>query len=126
MSVSRDACLEALEEAADELGHAPTVAQYKALDISPSYSTIRARFGSWTTALDHLDVGQQPRSQYSRADCIDALQEAAKELGEEPTQLSYRRLGASPSVQTIQKRFASWRAAKAEADVVAWEVRHSD
>lgn len=123
MPLSKETCLEALEGAAEELGHAPTVPEYKALDLNPSYNTIRARFGSWSVALDHLDVDQAPRRQYSREDCIEALQEAAAELGEEPTQLSYQRLGQSPSVGTIKKRFASWKAAKAEADVVAWEAR---
>ncbi|MXR20327.1 homing endonuclease associated repeat-containing protein [Halobacterium bonnevillei] len=72
MAISKDACLKALQKAADELGHAPTVAEYKDLDVSPCYNTIRARFGSWTTALEYLDVDQQPR-RYWKVDCIEAF-----------------------------------------------------
>jgi hypothetical protein len=83
MSISRDACLQALREAADELGHAPTVEEYKALDVSPSYNTIIARYGTWLEALDHVDADRKSAVRYSREDCIEALQAAAEELGEE-------------------------------------------
>jgi phosphoglycolate phosphatase-like HAD superfamily hydrolase len=117
MPISRDACLQALQEAADELGHAPTIEEYKALDVSPSYNTIIARYGTWLEALDHVDADRKSAVRYSREDCIEALQAAAEELGEEPTMERYDRTGRSPAATIIAKRFDTWETAKEEAGV---------
>jgi hypothetical protein len=117
MSISRKTCFEALQKAADELGHKPTVGEYKALDISPSYNTIIARYGTWSTALDHIDADEKPGIQYTKEDCIEALQAPAEEFGEEPSIYQYKRSGRSPSANTIVRRFGSWEEAKATADV---------
>ncbi|WP_370683889.1 homing endonuclease associated repeat-containing protein [Halobacterium hubeiense] len=71
-----------------------------------------------------MDVEREPRYEYTKQDCIGALQEAAEELGEDPTQHSYQRLDILPSAATIQSRFSSWKAAKAETDVIARSVRN--
>lgn len=116
MAISRNTCLEALQEAADELGHKPTVEEYKALDISPSYNTIIARYGKWSTPLDHVDADEKPGIQYTKEDCIEALQAAADEFGEEPSMYQYKRSDRSPSANTIARRLGSWEEAKAAAD----------
>ena len=99
MAISRNTCLEALQEAADELGHKPTVEEYKALDISPSYNTIIARYGKWSTPLDHVDADEKPGIQYTKEDCIEALPAAADAFGEEPSMYQYKRSDRSPSAK---------------------------
>lgn len=117
MVIPEQTCLEALQEAADELGHKPTVEEYKALDISPSYNTIIARYGKWLTALDHVDADEKPRIRYTKKDCIEALQAAAEEFGEELSVFRHKRSSRSPSATTIIQRFGSWEEAKAEAGI---------
>lgn len=117
MLISRETCLEALQEAADELGHKPTVEEYKALDLSPSYNTIIARYGKWSTALDRVDADEKRGIQYTKEGCIEALQAAAEEFGEEPSMYQYKLSDWSPSANTIARRFGSWEEAKGAADV---------
>jgi len=117
MSISREACLQALEDAVDELGHAPTVEEYKALAISPSYNTIIARYDTWLNALDHLDADRAPRVRFTEADCIEALRAAAEEIGSDPSMREYDQADRTPTAETIAKRFDGWSDAKAEAGV---------
>lgn len=123
MRYTRDDCLDALQSAVDELGYVPTMEEYNTTDGGPCATTISTRFHGWGNAIDELDVERESRNRYTKQDCIEALQEAAEELGEEPTQHSYQRLDILPSTATIQARFGSWKAAKAEADVFAWSAR---
>jgi hypothetical protein len=51
----------------------------------------------------------------TEADCIDALREAAKELGESPTKAAYEDLGLTPASGTIQRVMGGWNEAKAAA-----------
>lgn len=124
MPYTRDDCLNALQATINELGHVPTMNEYDDVGDGPCASTVATHCGNWQQALDELDANPRPRNRYTKQDCIKALQEAAEELGEEPTQHSYQRLDIHPSAATIQARFSSWKAAKAEADVIAWSVRN--
>lgn len=112
MTTSREECLGALQEAIDELGHAPTVKEYKALDISPSYNTIALYCDGWSAALKEL--GEEPSSgqRNTEQDCLDALQEAADQLGEEPSMAQYDRLDLLPASSTITRILGSWSEAK--------------
>lgn len=56
-------CLDALREAATELGHSPTREDYNSLDISPSIRTIRSRCGSWNRAKDAAGLDTYPDNQ---------------------------------------------------------------
>jgi hypothetical protein len=98
MTISKEVFLEALREAAEELGHAPTVEEYKSLDLSPPYNTIISRCGSWNAALEHFDVDKPTRRRYSDEDCLEALREATEMLGEEPTWNQYAELDISLDV----------------------------
>ena len=55
-------------------------------------------------------------------DCLDALREAASELGESPTKAQYEELGLTPSASTILRVVGGWNAAKEKADL---EISHS-
>jgi len=48
----------------------------------------------------------------SEDDCIDALREAADQLGESPTKADYEALGLTPASATIQRVMGGWNAAK--------------
>lgn len=48
--ISEEKMLSSLRQAKEELGHSPTISEYKSLNISPSDSYIRRRFGSWNKA----------------------------------------------------------------------------
>ena len=52
---------------------------------------------------------------YTDAECLDALQDAADQLGQSPTQADYRSLGLSPGITILQERFGSWNDAKTAA-----------
>jgi len=52
--ISRERCLEALQEAAEELGHKPTVKEHKSLDISPMSHSLIAHFG-WCLSVEFGD-----------------------------------------------------------------------
>lgn len=116
---TKQECLEALNEAADRLGHTPTRAEYREVDISPSDETLRNKFGSWNAAKQQ--AGLAVPDEYTRADCIEALEEAAEKLGQAPSQSAYLQLDLQPGVDTIKRLFGSWNAAKEEAGLVTWE-----
>jgi hypothetical protein len=54
---------------------------------------------------------------YTDAECLSALQDAADQLGQSPTQAEYRSLELSPGVSTQKDRFGSWNAAKQAAEL---------
>ncbi|MCJ0620356.1 HNH endonuclease [Haloarcula hispanica] len=58
----------------------------------------------------------------SEADCIQALRDAASELGESPTKAQYEELGVTPASGTIQRVMDSWNGAKKAAGL---ETNHS-
>lgn len=50
-----------------------------------------------------------------KAECIDALREAAERLGESPTKAEYEELGLRPASATIIRQLGGWNAAKEAA-----------
>jgi hypothetical protein len=50
-------------------------------------------------------------------DCLDALREAARELGESPTKAQYEALGLTLASATILRVVGGWNAAKEKADL---------
>jgi hypothetical protein len=51
----------------------------------------------------------------TEADCVRALREAARRLGESPTKAAYEELGLTPASGTIQRVMGSWNEAKEAA-----------
>ncbi|QKY21270.1 HNH endonuclease [Halolamina sp. CBA1230] len=51
----------------------------------------------------------------SEQDCIDALREAARELGASPTKAEYEQLGLTPASATIIRTIGGWNDAKEQA-----------
>lgn len=121
MTSSREECLDALQEAIDELGHAPTVEEYRALGISPSYNTIALYCDGWMAALEEVGADTSRDRRYTEQDCIEALQEAADEFSEEPSMWQYDRLDLRPASSTVFRIIGSWDEAKDEAGVAKEE-----
>jgi hypothetical protein len=65
---SKEACLEALREAADRLGDTPTKAEYEALGLTPASGTIIRVMGGWNAAKEAagLETYEQGGSRGSR------------------------------------------------------------
>jgi hypothetical protein len=55
------------------------------------------------------------KSTYSKDDCIEALQKAAKVLGKSPTAPEYQDLDINPTYSVFYYKFGSWNKAKEEA-----------
>jgi len=117
MAYSETECLEALIQAADQLGQTPTKEEYDSLGISPTAQTIVDHCGTWRLALSKADLDLEPRREYSKKNCINALRNATDILDEEPSLNSYSDLGLNPSASTITEIFDSWNAAKEAAGV---------
>jgi hypothetical protein len=58
VTYSEKDCIDALRDAADELGESPTAEQYIELDISPSYSVFYDKFGGWNEAKEAAGIEQ--------------------------------------------------------------------
>ncbi|WP_226004854.1 homing endonuclease associated repeat-containing protein [Natrinema salinisoli] len=54
-------------------------------------------------------------------ECLEALQRAAKQLGESPTKAQYEELGLTPASATIMKTMGGWNAAKERADLETFD-----
>lgn len=55
-------CMDALIEAKEKLGHAPSQAEYKELDISPSYQTIANKYDRWNIAKREANMTENKPS----------------------------------------------------------------
>lgn len=121
MSYSEGDCVEALQTAAEQLDRTPTMAEYDSPGLSPNSRTIAQICGTWHLALAKSGLEREPRREYTEQNCINALQNAADTLEEEPTINSYQELGLTPSVTTITEIFGSWSAAKEAAGVSDYE-----
>jgi len=56
MRTTERECLDALQEAAERLGKSPTKAEYEALDLRPSSSTILRVVGGWNRAKKQANL----------------------------------------------------------------------
>jgi hypothetical protein len=56
METTEAECLDALREAADDLGESPTKAQYEELDLTPASATIIRQVGGWNEAKERAGL----------------------------------------------------------------------
>ena len=61
----------------------------------------------------------------TEAECIEALREAARRLGESPTKTEYEELDIQPSSTTIVRVVGSWNEAKALADLETYTQKEA-
>ncbi|UBF22742.1 HNH endonuclease [Halorubrum tailed virus 27] len=121
---SNDECIEALVSVGEDLGHSPSMLEYKQYDGLPSVGFLISTFGSWNEAkrAAGLETVEQP-SKTPEEDCIGALRKAAGLLGDSFTREQYESLNFSPRAATIERRLGGWNAAKDAADLPALNVR---
>lgn len=115
-------CLDAIRAVADDVTGTFTKAAYDAArpETAPTGRTLHNRFGSWVAAVEaagvDVDRVPDPPASYTRADCLDALAEVARDLDGSPTGHEYEahRPADAPSVATIIDQCDGWNAAKQE------------
>ena len=101
---SQDRIIENLREIAQDIGHAPTIEEYK---IHPlricSANTARSRFISWNDALVAAELN------ITNEQIINSLIDMSKQLMHFPTINEYEKSNKKIcSVTTIYKRFGTW------------------
>lgn len=117
---SEDDYLEALQRVSTEIGHSPSVSEYKEhyTDSEPPFRIIRNEFGSWNKAKRRagLKILCNRKGKYSEQDCIDAIKRVADEIGHSPSQIEYKEhyRNSEPSVDII-KRKTGWNEVKQQA-----------
>jgi hypothetical protein len=86
-------------------------------DSDPSSTTIQRNVESWSRLKKNAEVEDMGRKEYTKQNCIDALQFADEQDSEYLTQVTYRKLihDEHPSVKTIQNQLGSWREGKIAA-----------
>jgi cell fate (sporulation/competence/biofilm development) regulator YmcA (YheA/YmcA/DUF963 family) len=125
ISDARSRSIRALQAAANELGHSPTVAEYREADTPLSASVIREEFESWAAAQRAAGLAVTDPSNISEDDCISAIQSVAKAVDEPPTVTQFRERDTSVSLKAVLNRFESWNSAKAAANVDNQSFRDS-
>jgi hypothetical protein len=110
--ISEQELLQEIVRLADELGHAPKVAE---MDEHGAYApvTYHRRFGSWRRALAEADL-DGGHGRVSEADLLADLRQLATELGDPPTTDDVRDQGAY-SLRTYYDRFDSFSDARKRA-----------
>lgn len=124
---SKRDCIESIQKAAEELDKSPTQTEYKSLDIYPSVSSINRICGSWNEAKKQasLDCTYKYADSFSKEECIESLQEAAKILGKSPELKEYKSLDIYPKYKTFYDEFGSWNKAKEAAGLEIYTTGRS-
>jgi hypothetical protein len=102
-----------------EHGRAPTLAEWKkARPGNPSASSVQYIFGSWGEFVDScgLPRNERNRTRWTREAIVDSILEFRFTVGRWPTIGDFQSATpAQPCVQTIQRVFGSWTAARKAA-----------
>lgn len=120
---SKQDCIDAIQEVAEELGKSPSCSEYEehSEDNHPSSFTIQKKFDSWNDAKESAELSvfehDEGNHVYTKQDCIDAIQEVAETLGKSPSKKEYGEHSKNnhPSEGTIYEKFDSWNEAKEAA-----------
>lgn len=106
-----------LKRVATELGHPPTIAEYREHG-SFSTPTIAQHFdGSFTAArAEALDCPDERQAEHRREELLADIERVAEQVGREPSRGDYEECGGY-ALSTITYRFESWIDAKQEAGV---------
>jgi DNA-binding XRE family transcriptional regulator len=116
--------LEAIELCADEIGHTPTITEYKEWRANTSddypYNTIaRSHFNGWREAVS--EAGLDYPYGYTKEELVEAIELCADEMGHTPTTTEYEEWRANtsddyPSANTISRNInGSWKGAVSKA-----------
>lgn len=112
----RETCINALQDAADQLGHSPTRREFNNMQTEISVSFIENEFESWNHSKQaaglELSLSGNTPIQHKREKCIEALQKVAETLGHSPTVSEFRNMDTDVSHSLISTVFGSWNEGK--------------
>lgn len=115
----RETCIRALKHAAEKLGHSPSQAEYRDLDLVPSAKTITTVCGSWNAAKREAGLRTVPQApqHYTDAELLQAIRDVHRFDGEQLTITTYERhrTDDEPTGPTIYFRFESFDDARDQA-----------
>lgn len=107
MQYSNEELLDELHDLTDELGHPPSLAEFRELG-EYSASTYYSRFGSWNKAIEAAGYeANEPDSKVSEEELIEELQRLADEIGKKPTASQMNDHGKYWR-STYRSEFGSW------------------
>jgi len=115
--VSKAKVLIDLRQVADELGHGPTIAEYREHG-EYSYPTVTKHFDEGFPAARAAALGMpnQRLPEHRQADLLADIESVAEKVGREPSKTDYKKHG-DYALSTITYRFESWIVAKKKAEV---------
>jgi hypothetical protein len=107
MSYSNEKLLSEIHRLNDELGHAPSLAEFREHG-EYSATTYYSRFGSGTEAIEAAGYKpNEPDTKVSNEDLIEELQRLAEEVGKKPTAAQMNEKGRYWR-STYKNEFGSW------------------
>lgn len=112
--IPKDKVLEDIQRVARELGHAPTVSEYREHGAYSRPAVARHFDGSFVQAREVSGVGEGEIRPNSREDLLDDIQRVADVVGGEPSKDDYHDHGEY-ALSGITYRFGTWIDAKKEA-----------
>lgn len=113
-----DQLLDKISKLKDEIGHTPTIAEFKKRYNNQYYKIIYSTFGTWNEALKVLGMTinskRGPSRQYTEESLIEMIRNFKKIYKREPYKRDTRD-GTLPSEMTMTRYFGSWSKAKEAA-----------
>ena len=112
--------IDSLRRAADQLGHTPTMAEFRSLDGFPDILTVTRRLGSWKRALGQAGLKSKREVKspaYTDDELLEHLRRSAKILGKAPCEDGLATIEGFLNAVTYCKRFGSWKGALAQAGI---------
>lgn len=106
--VARETVIEALREAARELGHTPTGSEWRRLKRRPSGTAMYRLFGTWGAACEAagLELSHQPPRVWSRGEMLDAIRAFAAQNGRPPKASEWKNADLEhPTVDALAREF---------------------
>lgn len=111
ISNKKQMCIQALKKAQSKHSKYLSKNDYEKMDMLPCAKTIIKVLGNgkWSTAKRKAGLDCKPsRGQYTKKDCIEALNEAYEHLGDVPSTRMYDKLDIKPSRKVIKSKFETW------------------
>lgn len=103
-----DELVQLLQEAAEELGHAPTQREIIDKDEHPYPQTYMSHFGSWNNALEEAGLEPNAVGSYEKEELLDRLKDLADEIGHTPSKKEIADSDEHPSPRAYRYNFGTW------------------